>query len=47
MGNQCCAVPQKDTDVPKKNKKSNGLNKPLPMNRVNENGTLRPDEPQS
>ena len=45
MGNQCCAVPSKDTAIPKKNKKSHELNQPLPISRVNANGTLKPDDP--
>ena len=47
MGNQCCAVPQKDAGLPKKNKKGQDLNKPLPVSRINANGTIRPDDPQS
>ena len=47
MGNQCCAVPQKDAGLPKKNKKGQDLNKPLPVSRINPNGTIRPDDPQS
>ena len=47
MGNQCCAVPQKDTDISSKKKKGKDLNKPLPVSRINANGTLKPDDPQS